>query len=73
MAPVQTLYRKNRVGDLELVRKRISTISGQKTITPRILIDPVDQNPKLFFVFQDISIRMQGRFRILCQVINLET
>lgn len=44
---------------------------GKKTIPSSILNDPIDGKRKLFFVFSDLCIRIEGEYRIVVTVIDM--
>ena len=46
---------------------------GTKTQTPRLLHDPEDGNKRLFFVFSDLCIRIEGEFVLEMNIIDMET
>jgi hypothetical protein len=55
---------KLKTGDL------LSALIGSQTSTGIVLND-LDGQPQLFFIFPDISSRVKGKFRFHCQVIDL--
>ena len=46
---------------------------GTKVQTSQYLVDPVDGLLKQFFIFNDISIRIDGEFIISINIVNLIT
>ncbi|KAJ3324768.1 hypothetical protein HDV06_006076 [Boothiomyces sp. JEL0866] len=44
---------------------------GQTTIEGRVLVDPEDGRPKIFFIFSDLYIKTPGCYRLKCQLIDL--
>jgi hypothetical protein len=50
----------------------IRTMLGQSTTAAQMLRD-VDGSKKLFFVFPDLAIRIQGEYRIECHIMNIKT
>jgi Velvet factor len=45
---------------------------GCKLVRPLRLIDPIDQQRKTFFVFPDLAIKSNGRFRLVVRLISFE-
>lgn len=43
---------------------------GCKITSPLRLLDPNDQKKKSFFVFPDLAIKSNGRFRLIARLIN---
>lgn len=50
----------------------LSTLSGQKTSSGVILNDPEDGNPRLFFIFPDLSVRVLGEYYLLCHIYDTD-
>ncbi|KAH6599181.1 hypothetical protein BASA50_003209 [Batrachochytrium salamandrivorans] len=48
------------------------TIIGTTTALPQVLVD-VDGTPGVFFVFHDLSVRVQGSYTLRCQLLELST
>lgn len=46
-------------------------ITGTLTTFGNVLIDPLDQLPKIFFLFNDLNINVEGDYVLACTVINL--
>ena len=46
---------------------------GTKVQTPQLLFDPLDGIQKQFFIFNDISIRIDGDFKLNISIVNLVT
>jgi hypothetical protein len=65
-------HRRNRFGTYEWMNLYVDTMTGQKVACPRILQDPKDLQPKLFFVFQDLCIRKKGIYRLVCNIVNMD-
>lgn len=51
-------------------REIFESMTGQRTVTGKILCDPVDSKSKLFFLFPDLSIRIPDDFSLKCIVID---
>jgi hypothetical protein len=49
----------------------MSTLAGQSTCCGLVLNDPVDGAPKLFFVFQDLAVKVVGQYRLLCHIVDI--
>lgn len=45
---------------------------GGKVVSPLRLIDPDDHQKKLFFVFPDLAVKTNGRFRLVASLVNFE-
>jgi hypothetical protein len=63
--------RRNRKGGYDSLDCVSNIMSGQKTISPMILTDPIDQQPRLFFVFTDLCIRVKGEYRLSCTIMDM--
>ncbi|KAJ3326138.1 hypothetical protein HDV06_000014 [Boothiomyces sp. JEL0866] len=50
-----------------------ANISGELTTAGRVLIDPKDKKPQIFFMFNDIDIKTEGEYVFRCVLTNLET
>ena len=48
-----------------------SNMRGASKKTPVLLKDPIDGKRKLFFIFDDISIRAQSAYQIVCVLVDL--
>ena len=46
---------------------------GETTKTAQLLLDPSNNESKLFFVFNDLSIRIMGIYRFRIQVFNMKS
>lgn len=46
---------------------------GALTVEGQVLIDPEDQNPNIFFIFDDVNIKVMGDYILQCQVIDMDT
>ena len=49
----------------------IDILVGSRSIHSQLLVDPLDNESKLFFVFTDLSIRIPGSFRFVINCIDL--
>lgn len=47
-------------------------IVGSRMQPGMLLIDPSDNIRKVFFIFNDVSIRVIGEYRIKCELINMD-
>lgn len=45
---------------------------GSKLAYPLKLIDPSDQQRKVFFVFPDLAIKSNGRFKLVVRLIDFK-
>ncbi|KAJ3269273.1 hypothetical protein HDV01_001640 [Terramyces sp. JEL0728] len=43
---------------------------GQTTIEGRVLVDPEDAKPKIFFIFNELYIKTPGAYRFKCHLID---
>ena len=46
-------------------------MAGQRTVPGTILTDPTDGNPKIFFVYTDLSLRITGKYKFQCHVMEM--
>ena len=46
---------------------------GSKVQSPRLLHDPEDGNQRLFFVFSDLCIRIEGEFVLEMTIVDMDT
>ena len=63
--------RRDKNGKVALVPANLTTCVGKQCIEGQVLNDPIDGQPKLFFVFQDLSLRVLGKYRFLCYLIDM--
>jgi hypothetical protein len=47
------------------------TLAGQRSVPGRVLNDPAAGIPKVFFVFNNLSVRIHGEYRLCFDVVNL--
>ena len=59
-------------GTVPVVDKYHVTVVGQRTVAGEVLRDPSDNKFKIFFIFNNISVRITGRYRWRCSVINMD-
>jgi hypothetical protein len=64
--------RRDKAGNTATIGAFLCTLSGQQCCTGMILNDPEDGLPKLFFVFQDLSVRVLGTYRLKCHVVDMK-
>jgi hypothetical protein len=71
-----SLFDSDTEEDRTIIRKSDDTqlfqnLVGQRVSSGTILSDPEDGIKKLFFLFPDLSIRIIGEYRFVCNLINL--
>lgn len=49
----------------------VKTLLGQTAVNAMILEDVADGNKRMFFVFPDLAIRIQGEYRLVCHVADM--
>ncbi|KAJ3315582.1 hypothetical protein HDV04_001996 [Boothiomyces sp. JEL0838] len=49
-----------------------ANVSGELTTAGRVLIDPKDKKPQIFFMFNDIDIKTEGEYVFRCLLSNLK-
>ena len=59
-------------GTIPVVDKFHVTVIGQRTVPGEVLMDPADNKFKVFFIFSNISVRVTGRYRWKCTVVNMD-
>ena len=65
-----------RLEKQELIKRNgivFENLVGTKVQTPQVLVDPTDGIQKQFFIFNDISIRIDGEFQLSISIVNLLT
>ena len=63
--------RRGKDGSLPVYAKHLNTMAGQRTVPGTILTDPTDGVPKIFFVYSDLSLRITGKYKFACHVIEM--
>ena len=64
--------RRGKDGSLPVYAKHLNTMAGQRSVPGTILTDPTDGLSKIFFVYTDLSLRITGRYRFSCHVIEMK-
>jgi hypothetical protein len=64
--------RKDKQGNIAPSALYLNTIAGQRTVPGLVINDPANGQPALFFVFTDISSRIMGNHRLLCQIMDMD-
>ncbi|KAJ3311897.1 hypothetical protein HDV04_003505 [Boothiomyces sp. JEL0838] len=49
-----------------------ANLTGTLVSTGIVLKDPDDQKPKLFFIFDDLNIKVQGEYFLQCHLLNMK-
>ncbi|KAJ3310520.1 hypothetical protein HDV04_004932 [Boothiomyces sp. JEL0838] len=57
-------------GSKAAVRKLRENIIGTTTTEALIFTDPEDGKPRIFFVFSNLYIKVPGKYRFLCQLVD---
>ena len=71
---IEARERRQRVdknGNHQPVDIYMETLVGQKSTTGTVHVDPETNEPRLFFIFSDLSVRLAGEFVIQCRVLDL--
>ena len=48
-----------------------STLAGKTTVGGTVLEDPEDLKLKIFFIFNNVSVRVQGNYSFLCALMDM--
>ena len=65
------IYGSDRTGKWSPIRPHVATLVGKRTSSGIVLNDPEDGQPKLFFVFPDLSVRILGQYHLLCHICDV--
>ncbi|KAJ3268924.1 hypothetical protein HDV01_002092 [Terramyces sp. JEL0728] len=49
-----------------------SNLTGTLTKHGIVLLDPKDNCPKMFFIFNDLNIKVKGEYILICTLVNVE-
>ncbi|KAJ3369561.1 hypothetical protein HDU91_007068 [Kappamyces sp. JEL0680] len=61
----------NRSSNSKPCADLLDTLLGHSVVTCQYLSDHVDGKRKLFFVFADLAIRIQGDYRLQCTIVDM--
>ena len=56
----------------DLGKEFMVNLIGDQVSTGDILLDPIDNESKLFFTFTNLSIRLMGKYSLDCKVYDLD-
>ncbi|KAJ3324729.1 hypothetical protein HDV06_005987 [Boothiomyces sp. JEL0866] len=63
-------YEHTLYGSKAALRKLRENIIGNTTSESLVFTDPEDGQPKIFFVFSNLYIKVPGKYRFLCQLVD---